>query len=94
MKVTRIDIEGPNGTATITRDGWEIRVDGRRLVKAVEAKDGRTALVSEGFQLLGDARDTEANGKVARILQTTLDGYRGTKGDVADYLRAIRNFED
>jgi len=94
MKITRIDIEGPNGTATITRDGRDIRIDGRRLVKAVEAKDGRTALVSEGFQLVGDARDAEANAQVARILQATLDGYRGTNGDVADYLRVIQSFED
>jgi hypothetical protein len=94
MKVTRIDIEGPNGTATLTRDGTDIRIDGRRLVRAVEAKDGRTAFVSEGLQLLGDARDADANAKVARILQATLDGYRGTNGDVADYLRVIQNFED
>jgi hypothetical protein len=94
MKITRIDIEGPNGTATITREGRDIRIDGRRLVKAIEARDGRIALVSEGLQLLGDARDAETNAKVARILQATLDGYRGTNGDVADYLRVIQNFED
>jgi hypothetical protein len=30
----------------------------------------------------------------ARRLQATLDGYEGTNGDVADYLRAIQNFAD
>jgi hypothetical protein len=94
MKITRIDIEGPNGTATITREGRDIRIDGRYLVKAVEAKDGRTALVSEGFQLLGDARNAEYNRTVAGLLQATLDGYRGTNGDVADYLRVIETFAD
>jgi len=94
MKTTRIDVEGPNGEATLTRDGQDIRIEGRRLVKAIEARDGRTAVVTEGFQLLGNARDPEMNDKVARILQATLDGYRGTAGDVADYARVIQMLAD
>ncbi len=94
MKTTRIDVEGTNGEVTITRDGQDIRIDGRRLVKAIEARDGRTAVVTEGFQLLGDACDAEHNAKVARILQATLDGYRGTAGDVADYARVIQMLAD
>ena len=94
MKVNRIEVEGANGDATLTRDGDEIRIDGRRLVKAIEARDGRTALVTEGFQLLGNARDPEMNDKVARILQATLAGYRGTNGDVADYARVIQMLAD
>jgi hypothetical protein len=94
MKTTRIDVEGPNGEATITRDGQHIRIDGRRLVKAIETKAGKTALVTEAFQLLGDARDHEVNQRIARILQATLDGYRGTNGDVADYARVIQMLAD
>jgi hypothetical protein len=94
MKTTRIDVEGPNGEATITRDGQDIRIEGRRLVKAIETKADKTCLQHEGFQLIADARDHEHQMKVARILQSTLDGYRGTNGDVADYARVIQMLAD
>jgi hypothetical protein len=100
MKVTRIDIEGPNGTATITRDGRCIHINGQHLVKAIETKDGRTCVVSKPFRLQADAAHpanppvAQRNWTVARELQHYLDGYIGTQGDVADYLRVIQNFED
>jgi len=89
MKVTRIDIEGPNGTAVLTRDGRCIHVAGERLVKAIETAEGRTCLVKKPFRLLADAWAQNENGKVARDLQRHLDGYIGTQGDVAAYRRVI-----
>jgi hypothetical protein len=94
MKTTRIDIEGPNGTATIIRDGRCIEISGHRLVKAIETKDGRTCVVRKPFRLLADAWSCNENYKVARDLQQHLDGSRGTNGDVAEYRRAIAIFED
>ena len=94
MKTTRIDIEGPNGTATITRDGRCIEINGHRLVKAIETKDGRTSLVTEPFVVHADAWETFANDQAARTLQQHLDGCRGTNGDVAEYRRTIAIFED
>jgi len=94
MKTTRIDIEGPNGTATITRDGRCIEIVGHRLVKAIETKDGRTCLVKKPFRLLADAWSQNENYKVARDLQHILDGYVGTNGDIDGYRRVIAIFED
>ena len=94
MKTTRIDIEGPNGTATITRDGRCIEINGHRLVKAIETRDGRTCVVTKPFRLLADAWSQNENYKVARDLQHHLDGYIGTNGDVDGYRRVIATFED
>lgn len=86
MKVTRIEVEGPNGTAALTRDGRCIHVAGERLMKAIETPKGK-CLVKEAFRLLADAWAQNENGKVARDLQQNLDGYVGTQGDVAAYRR-------
>jgi len=94
MNVTRIEIEGPNGTAALTRDGRCIHVAGKRLVKAIETAKGRTCLVKKPFHLLADAWCQNENGKVARDLQRNLDGYVGTQGDVAAYRRVIQMLED
>ena len=94
MKTMRIDIEGPNGEATITRDGRRIEISGRRLVRAIDTKDGRTGLVKKTFRLLASALGGDSNDKVARALQQHLDGFQGTNGDVEDYRRAIATFED
>jgi len=94
MKTTRIDIEGPLGTATIRRDGWRIVITGTRVTKVIERKSGEGVPVGEAFQLEADARETGLNGQVARTLQAYLDGHRGTAGDVAEYQRAIGIFED
>jgi len=94
MKTTRIDIEGPNGEATIARDGRRIEINGRRLVKVIETKQERTCPVKKAFRLLADALNGDKNDKVARALQQHLDGFRGTNGDVEDYRRAIAIFED
>ena len=94
MKTTRIDIEGPNGEATITRDGRRMEINGRRLVTVIETKQGRTCPVKKAFRLLADALNGDKNDKVARALQQHLDGYRGTNGDMDEYRRVIATFED
>ena len=94
MRTTRIDIEGPNGTATIERVGPSIQIDGSQLTKAIDTKKGGTCLVSRLFRLNADATDIDGNGRIAAELQHRLDGYIGTNGDVDSYRRAIAVFED
>jgi hypothetical protein len=94
MKTTRIDIEGPLGSATIRRDGRRIVITGTRLARVVERRDGQGVPVGEAFELIGRADNHRANVVVARMLQKYLDGHRGTEGDVAEYLRVIETFAD
>ena len=94
MKTTRIDIEGPNGTATITREDRRIAITGTRVTRVVERRDGTGVPIGEAFRLVGRADNHDANVAVARMLQKYLDGRRGTAGDVAEYVRAIEVFED
>jgi hypothetical protein len=89
MRITRIEVERPNGTAALTRDGRCIHIAGERLVKAVETAGGKACLVKKPFRLLADAWGQYENDKVARDLQQHLDGYVGTQGDVAAYRRVI-----
>jgi len=94
MKTTRIDIEGPLGSATIRRDGRRIIITGTRVTRVVERRDGEAVPVGEAFQLEADARDTALNAQVARTLQVYLDGHRGTGLDIDAYRRVIETFED
>ena len=94
MKTTRIDIEGPLGTATIHRDGRRIVITGTRVTKVIERRNGEGVPVGEAFQLEADAREPGLNGQVARTLQVYLDGHCGTAGDVAECRRVIETFED
>jgi hypothetical protein len=94
MRITRIAVEGPNGTAVLTRDGRCIHITGERLVKAIETAGGKACLVKKPFRLLADAWGPNDNDKVARDLQQHLDGYVGTVGDVAAYQRVIDMLAD
>jgi len=94
MKIMRIDIEGPMGTATIRRENRRIIITGTRVTRVVERRDGEGVPIGEAFELEADAMETVLNGQVARTLQCYLDGYRGTNGDVAEYRRVISTFED
>jgi hypothetical protein len=94
MKTTRIEIEGPNGTATLHREDRRIVITGTRLTRVVERRDGQGVPVGEAFELVGRADNHQANVVVARMLQKYLDGHRGTEGDVAEYLRVIETFAD
>jgi len=94
MKTTRIDIEGPNGTAIIRREDRRILITGTRLTRVIERRDGQGVPVGETFELVGRADNHQANVVVARMLQKYLDGHRGTEGDVAEYLRVVETFAD
>ena len=94
MKTTRIEIEGPSGTAAIRREDRRIVITGTRLTKVVERRDGQGVPVGEAFHLVGRADNHQANVVVARLLQKYLDGHRGTEGNGAEYLRVIETFAD
>ena len=46
------------------------------------------------FDLNVDTRDERSQRYAAARLQRELDGYQGSAGDVAEYLRAIQTFAD
>jgi len=84
MKVTRITVEGTKGWANIAR-----REVAGKVVIGIRG-DGAAGV----FDLNVDTRDEGSQRSAAARLQRELDGYQGTAGDVADYLRAIQNFAD
>ena len=94
MRIARIDIEGPLGTATIRRDGRRIVITGTRVTRVLERKNGEGVPVGEAFRLVGQADNPDANAVVARMLQKYLDGQRGAAGDIAEYRRVIEALED
>ena len=94
MKVKRIVIESAGGDATLTRDGQEIRIDGRRLVKAIETKGGKAALVSERFDWTLNAGGTVEITREAERLQRCLEAYKGSRGDVIEYEHLIEMLID
>jgi len=73
MRVTEVTIEGARGRATLSREGAEIVVASMRLDHVMRC----------------GARDLGMQGVLARTLQSALDGFDGTAGDVADYARII-----
>ena len=94
MKATRIAVEGPNGTATLSRDGRRTHITGEHLVKAIAGSGGKVCLVKKPFRLLADAWGPNENVKVARRLQQHLDGEVGTIGDLAACRRVIEMLAD
>jgi hypothetical protein len=80
MKITRMTVEGAKGWASITRRDGMIHAHG----------DGAAGL----FDLRARPDVETQQVQMAKHLQHVLDGYQGTQGDVADYLRAIQNFAD
>ena len=93
MKTTRIDIEGRLGKATIFRSGGEI------VINASKHRGSPDKIIRRGISPTEDSwvvgcRDFAGQQGLAARLQQTLDGDRGTVGDVADYLRAIETFAD
>jgi hypothetical protein len=77
-------VEGAKGWANIAR-----REVAGKMVIAIHG-DGAAGL----FDFNADARDQRSQQYAAARLQRELDGYQGTAGDVADYLRAIQTFAD
>jgi len=84
MKVTRMTVEGARGWANIARRD----VAGKAVIGI--RGDGAAGV----FDLNVDTCDERSQRYAAARLQRKLDGYQGTQGDVADYLRAIQTFAD
>ncbi|MBM4020539.1 MAG: hypothetical protein FJ288_19850 [Planctomycetes bacterium] len=84
MKTTRMTVEGTKGWANIARR----EMAGKAVIGI---RGGGAAGV---FDLNVDTRDERSQRYAAARLQRELDGYQGTTGDVADYLRAIQTFAD
>ena len=80
MRTTRIDVEGEQGEATITKKHGEIEIE--------ITKRGKTTYVT------APADDPARIGMAARTTQMHCDGYDGSAGDVADYRRMIECFAE
>ena len=80
VKTKRIEIEGPNGTATIRREGGEIVVESQA--------NGSQATWRTG------GRDQDGQWHVACGLQRLLDGCHGTKTDIAEYALVLEQVGD
>jgi len=87
MKTTRMTVEGAKGEATIAR----IEVAGKVVIGIRGVNYGVPGGV---FAQNADVRDEYSQLLAAARLQRELDGYEGTNGDVAEYLRAIQTFAD
>ena len=84
MKITHMTVESTKGWANIVR-----REVAGKVVIGIRG-DGAAGV----FDLNVDTRDEQSQRYAAARLQRELDGYQGTAGDVAEYLRAIQNFAD
>ena len=84
MKITHMTVESTKGWANIARR----EVAGKAVIGI--RGDGAAGI----FDLNIDTRDERSQRHAAARLQRELDGYQGTAGDVADYLRAIQTFAD
>jgi hypothetical protein len=85
MKVTRIDIEGRAGRyVTVSRK------DGCRTIDITML----TPTWPDGTTVKADATNEESQRYMAAWLHKALEGYEGTAGDIADYLRVIQTFAD
>ena len=83
MKITRIDLTGEAGSfAVVTRRSDSQRID----VEVLTPRGNRTDSAM--------ARDYYAQQQLARRIQSALDGYEGTEGDIAEYLRVVQMFAD
>jgi len=81
MKVTRIDVEGTVGKATV------LRSETGEVVINIHAPQNASWVVDHEEQRRG-------LWPMARKVQCALDGCYGTEGDVADYHRIIQMLAD
>jgi len=95
MKVTRMTVEGARGWARLSRADGNIRIEAKWLGRIIPGTK-RDMLVFETavWEVAARSDDDVRLELAARRLQATLDGYEGTNGDMAEYLRAIQNFAD
>ena len=89
MRTTRIDIEGRRGRyATVSRR------EGARAIEVTILAPDQPGPLGDGETFQADATNEDSQRYAAALLQKRLDGYAGTAGDVADYLRVIQTFAD
>lgn len=81
MKITKIELKGNCGYATITRP------EGEQWIEVA-------IMAPPNAKILKIAADTDRDELLyqAHYLQTVLDGVRGTAGDADDYLNEILRF--
>jgi len=95
MKTTQMTVEGARGEARLCRADANIRIEAKWLDHIVETpKRDMPVFETAVWEVAARSGDEELLERTARRLQATLDGYEGTAGDVADYLRVIQNFAD
>ena len=95
MRVTRMTVEGARGEARLSRVDSNIRIEAKWLGRIIETpKRDVPVFETAVWEVAARPGDEELLERTARRLQATLDGYEGTAGDVAEYLRAIQNFAD
>ena len=92
MKITRIDIEGRTGKATIFRSGAEILGNLTRRTEPGDTTIRRGIGRNDSWVVSAISRWEQND--AARKLQRALDGQIGTAGDVADCQRVIETFAD
>ena len=87
MRTTRIDVEGdtPGRYATVTRRSGSSQIEVTILTP--EQPNGRKVQVNA-------RADKDELWMEAARLQRTLDGHRGTNGDVNDYFNLLATFAD
>jgi hypothetical protein len=88
MRITRIDIEGETRGrfARITRREGSDFIEVQILCPGLERGHCVAASNRDG------GRDDQWS--MAECLQETLDGYRGTNGDIHDYFSVLERFAD
>jgi len=95
MKTTQMTVEGAGGEVKLSREAANIRIEAKWLGRIIETpKRDMPVFETAAWEVAARASDKDRLELAARRLQATLDGYEGTNGDVADYLRAIQNFAD
>jgi len=95
MKTTQMTVEGARGEARLSRVDGNIRVEAKWLGRIIAGvKRDVPVFETAVWEVAARSGDEELLERTARRLQATLDGYEGTNGDVAEYLRAIQNFAD
>jgi hypothetical protein len=84
MKVTFMTVEGAKGWVNLQHR----EVGGKKVIGF--RGDGTRGI----FDFEVDTCDEQGQRHAAARLQRELDGYQGTQGDVADYLRAVQTSAD
>jgi len=92
MRTLRMVVGGMKGWAEIALEDEVASAQHGGLPQYVIGIHGMGA--TGPFKFTADPGDEGCQRSAAGELQWHLEGYRGTEGDVADYLRAIEAFAD